>query len=464
MANITKRTGKDDRISYRIRVSDGYTQEGKQIFRSCTYTPAPGMTPRQIEKELNRRAVEFEAQVKQGVILDTDMKLDAFLEKWFAEHAEPQLKPYTVHGYKSLVPRISASMGHMRLSKIRPSHIMAFYNNLAEEGVRQDSTWIPLPSLLEQLPRGTRGPIARKAGIAAETMRSLCAGNPVSRETADKIAEALELPRAKIFKEKARRETLSNEMIRHYHRFLSSVFSTAVLWQLLQENPCNRVKPPKAEEKDIPFLDEKGVADLFKALSGAPTVYRTLIQLALATGCRRGEICALQWADIDLERSVLSVNQHAQYIPRQGVVISTPKTKKARRSMKLNRATVELLQEFRIWQDGERERLGSAWHDTGFVFTGWNGEPIHPDTVSGWFKDFQAAHGLQPVTFHSLRHTNASLLIAAHVPVTVVSGRLGHAQTSTTTNIYAGFIRSADAAAADALEDAFSSIKSPGVG
>ena len=85
--------------------------------------------------------------------------------------------------------------------------------------------------------------------------------------------------------------------------------------------------------------------------------------------------------------------------------------------------------------------------------------PFDPNAVTSWFPGFLAAHDLPAVHFHSLRHTNASLLIAAHVPVTTVSGRLGHAKTSTTTDIYAGFIRSSDAAAADALTDVFSRIK-----
>ena len=86
------------------------------------------------------------------------------------------------------------------------------------------------------------------------------------------------------------------------------------------------------------------------------------------------------------------------------------------------------------------------------LFTKWNGEPMDPDIISSWFPKFLEAHDLPSIRFHSLRHSNASILIAAHVPITTVSGRLGHAQTSTTLNYYASAIQSADAAAADALE------------
>ena len=93
------------------------------------------------------------------------------------------------------------------------------------------------------------------------------------------------------------------------------------------------------------------------------------------------------------------------------------------------------------------------------LFSKWNGAPMDPDDVTTWYGRFLAAHNLPAVHIHSLRHTNASLLIAAHVPVTTVSGRLGHAKTSTTTDIYAGFIRSADAAAAEALTGVFDRIR-----
>lgn len=79
--------------------------------------------------------------------------------------------------------------------------------------------------------------------------------------------------------------------------------------------------------------------------------------------------------------------------------------------------------------------------------------------MTTWFPHFLRAHDLPAVHFHSLRHTYASLMIAAHVPITTVSGRLGHAQTSTTTDIYAGFIRTADAAASDAMEIVFDNIR-----
>lgn len=118
----------------------------------------------------------------------------------------------------------------------------------------------------------------------------------------------------------------------------------------------------------------------------------------------------------------------------------------------------------------ERIKVGTYWQreitveggkqvKNDLLFTKQDGNPLDPNKVSSWFPEFLREHDLPPCRFHSLRHSNAALLIAAHVPATTVAGRLGHAQVSTTTNIYAAMIRSSDAAAADALGNVFERIR-----
>ena len=189
-------------------------------------------------------------------------------------------------------------------------------------------------------------------------------------------------------------------------------------------------------------LSEEDVAKLLEALQDAPAQYSVITQLALLTGARRGEICALRWSDIDLDAGVISINRTVQNIAGHGTVFTAPKTKRSRRCIKIGPECVQLLREYRQHQKAERFKVGSEWVrrveiengktvDNDLLFTRWNGQPFDPNAVTSWFPGFLAAHDLPAVHFHSLRHTNASLLIAAHVPVTTVSGRLGHAKTST---------------------------------
>ena len=288
MAKIVKRMKKDGTCSYCIRVSNGYDRQGRQVLVNRTFTPPPGLTGKKLEKELQRQADAFEQEVHSGISLDASMKLDDLIERWFTEYADRQLKPKTATEYRKLVPRVSAALGHMKVNQIRPAHLMAFYANLSEGGVRQDSTYTATAALLKLLPKGQRARIRETAGVGEETMRGLCSGKPVSRKTAEKVADTAGLPLSKAFTEKVRAGgKLGGNTQLHYHRFLSSVFEKAVKWQLIDENPCRRTEAPKAAEIEVEALQEEDVAKLLEALQDAPAQYSVITQLALLTGARR---------------------------------------------------------------------------------------------------------------------------------------------------------------------------------
>lgn len=99
---------------------------------------------------------EDSQQVTNGLVLDSDMLLDDLIDRWFEEYANKQLKAKTLYDYRRMRGRISAGLGHLKVSKIKPAHVMAFYNNLEERGVRRDSTYTATKALLNLLPRGTR--------------------------------------------------------------------------------------------------------------------------------------------------------------------------------------------------------------------------------------------------------------------------------------------------------------------
>lgn len=444
---------KDGSMSYLVRVYAGRTQDDKVITRCKTVTPPAGMAKKKAEKWVQEQAVLFEQQVTNGLVLDLDMLLDDLIDRWFEEYANKQLKAKTLYDYRRMRGRISAGLGHLKVSKIKPAHVMAFYNNLEERGVRRDSTYTATKALLNLLPRGTRGELAKKAGIGQDTMRMVYAGKSVSRKTAEKVSAAVGLPFSKAFVEHTQKDgKLNNNTVIRYQAMLSSIFKKGVQWGLINENPCSRAEHPKAEEIDVRVLTEEEIPKLLDALSDAPPQYSVITQLALLLGARRGEICALRWSDIDFEKGTLSIKRTVQSIPGIGLVFNTPKTRRGKRCLRIGADCVELLQEYRRYQKAERFRIGSAWVrkvtlengkvvDNDMLFTKWNGEPMDPDIISSWFPKFLETHDLPDVNFHSLRHSNASILIVAHVPITTVSGRLGHAQTSTTLNYYASALQ-----------------------
>jgi integrase len=133
----------------------------------------------------------------------------------------------------------------------------------------------------------------------------------------------------------------------------------------------------------------------------------------------------------------------------------TPKTETSIRYITLPVETMQLLRQYRAWQASERLRLGAYYQDQGFVFARDNGGPMHPDSVTTWLDKFSKRHGLPHIHPHAFRHTMASLLYYNGVDGVSISKRLGHAQVSTTANIYAHVVEEADQRNADILSEVF---------
>ncbi|MCL2766449.1 MAG: site-specific integrase, partial [Peptococcaceae bacterium] len=169
----------------------------------------------------------------------------------------------------------------------------------------------------------------------------------------------------------------------------------------------------------------------------------------------RGELLGLCWSDIDFITETINIERSLQYATGEGVYLDSTKSEKSDRSLKLSPVAFSLLREYKQWQDDYRETCGSYWQNplgVDLIFTTETGNYIHPDSLTGWFGEFIKRTDLPSVCIHSLRHTCASIQISDGVPLVVVSKRLGHAQVSTTANIYAHVIQSADERAAHVID------------
>jgi integrase len=150
---------------------------------------------------------------------------------------------------------------------------------------------------------------------------------------------------------------------------------------------------------------------------------------------RRGELLGLRWVDVDLDLARVAVRQTLVLAGRQ-VVVSEPKTSRGRRSIALDPRTVAALRTWRAAQAAERLQWGGAWVDSGLCFTREDGTPLHPEWLSDAFAWRVGRVGLPRIRLHDLRHTHASLGLAAGVPVKVMSERLGHTSSSFTADAY----------------------------
>lgn len=248
---------------------------------------------------------------------------------------------------------------------------------------------------------------------------------------------------------------LSNKTVLRYHRFISIVMSQAVKEGLIPFNPAQKAEPPKAEKKDANYMQQADIAAIRNALETEPLKWKTLVHLLLITGARRSEILGLKWKHVDFDNNRIYICSTIIYTPDRGVYESSPKTESSKRYVALPAETMKLLKDYRAWQIQERFRLGAFYHDLDFVFAQDSGAPMHPDSVNTWLARFSKRHNLPHINPHAFRHTMASLLYFNGMDSVSISKRLGHAQVSTTADIYAHVMAEADRKNADILGDIF---------
>jgi len=251
--------------------------------------------------------------------------------------------------------------------------------------------------------------------------------------------------------------------------------STAVHWQIIESNPCERVKPPKVVQKKIKYLEIEESQKLLKAADNlADPRSKCAVFTFLYSGIRKGELAGLQWSDLDLKAGTLTINRTRQYIPGQGVVIGPPKSDDGDRLMSVSKELITELKKYQTWQKKQRMKVGDKWQKkereewisaapegqirnaedfqpVGWVFTNDFGYPLHPSTIYHWVKEFLVNNGHDEMTVHGLRHSNISLLLSQGVDIVTASKRAGHANPATTARIYAHAMRKPDEAAADKL-------------
>lgn len=248
---------------------------------------------------------------------------------------------------------------------------------------------------------------------------------------------------------------LSPKTVLRYHRYISIVLAQAVKEGLIPFNPAARAEPPKAKKIEANYMQPEEIAAILSALESEPMKWQALVHLFLITGARRGEILGLKWRNVDFENSRIFICNNVLYSSERGVYESTPKTESSKRYVSLPTATMKMLKDYKRWQMQERFRLGAYYINQDFVFSNDQGKPMHPDSITTWMARFSVRHNLPHINPHAFRHTMASMLIYNGVDSVSIAKRLGHAQISTTTDIYAHVIAEADKRNAEVLEDIF---------
>ncbi|HEY3670029.1 MAG TPA: site-specific integrase [Acidimicrobiia bacterium] len=241
---------------------------------------------------------------------------------------------------------------------------------------------------------------------------------------------------------------LSPKTVRYVHGIIRKAFADAVRWNVVQRNVADLADPPKvgAAGREMQTWTADELRTFLHHIEDQ-RLYAAYL-LAATTGMRRGEVLGLRWQDVDLDLARLSVRQTIVSVAYE-IKFAEPKTTRSRRSIALDQRTVAVLRSWRKVQLEDRILLGDDYENSGLVFTREDGRFIHPDRFSQLFDKYVGSSGLPRIRLHDLRHTHASLALAAGVHPKVVSERLGHATVAFTLDVYSHAVPALQEDAAD---------------
>ncbi|SNS40259.1 Site-specific recombinase XerD [Rhodococcoides kyotonense] len=413
-------------VSKRCKCPIEYDARGRR--KSCrkphgswTFLVDIGIDPetgkrQQVRKSGYRTSDEAEAELAKFLVtvgngqvshdrqLTVEAYLLSFLEAKKAAGMRPTaLRSYTQHVHSYLIPHL----GRLRLGDLRGHHIEKMLQALAEPP--------SAPAVGAKISKGKRR-------------------NPKPRSAAT---------------------------IRRIHATLRSALTSAQAKHLVPFNAAKNLELPKARRPKVKPWEVDELGTFLDHVSGERL--GPLFEVSAMTGLRRGEMCGLRWDDVDLINKVITVRQQLVEVDGTGIEcdychgehrqfqFGKPKTESGEdRVVDLDEQTAGVLLAHRFAQDAERMAWGSGYSDHGLIFAREDGTPIPPQSVTERFKKVCRTLGLREIRLHDLRHGQASLLLAADVPLAVVSKRLGHSSIAITADTYSHLLKGVGSKAAEA--------------
>lgn len=357
-------------------------------------------TPKKLKDHLDSELIKFKIEVETGVFFRADkMKFSDFVLEWTSKFAEKHLSETSLGNYIfHLEKRILPFFGKMFMQKIKPLHIETFLDELSKTGKEKH--------------------------------------------------------------QKTNGEKLGPASLVYNYRVLKSIFSKAVEWKIINEDPMNGVKKPKEDPKEVEVYDDKEVSLILELLEKESLFFKTLIILAITTAMRRAELLGLEWKHIDFENGLIYINQTIPKFVKGKPLIKGPKNKTSKRKVAIPQIAIDALREYEKQWKKDHFNSEDTWlgGDYRFLFSHNNGIPLYPKTIGDRWRAFHKRnidHGLKYIRFHDLRHTSATLLINEGVHPKIISKRLGHSKIGTTMNVYGHVIDSADKTAAEKFQRLF---------
>ena len=379
MANITQKPNG----TFLVRISCGRDiMTGKQILRGRIFKPSkPDLSQERFQKELNVFIEDFTDELQcERNRKKPENKIVSDFAKEYLSIQKTSLSPGSYAFYQSIIDKhILPMFGRMRLRDIKTYHVQDFILRL------------------NSLPRSD--------------------GKPGH---------------------------ISPSTVKRYTSVLRSMLTMAYKMYYMDDDVglSRRLTFPKECYQEVDVFTIEETKAILAAAKTEPINIRLLIELALFTGMRRGEIVGLKWSDINFDKQCLSVKRSIYKPKGEKSIEKEPKSHSSIRTIAIPNRLCETLKEYKKSQEEYSLSL-AAWKNLDYVFTDDIGNVMNPQTPTKQFSHFLARHDIRHLKFHCLRHTSATILLANGCDIKTVSARLGHSSIDTT-NIYVHMLESVD--------------------
>jgi integrase len=394
--SITRYRKKDGRISWGYY----YKTEGRQYTKS-------GFSTKDAANDALRRAIAKERGIPPATHIPMPdnspatskgdaRRVSQYLEYWLDAHASLRCSLKTMEEYRGLAKYLARDLGDTRLCDLRAAKIQEAVNALQLHG-----------------------------GI---TTKDFPKGRPLSPKRTHAIAS-----------------------------LLYTCLADAVRLEHLPAHPMadRRVKLPKRAKRKPAVLDPIILGKLFDVVR--ETKLYPIVVIAACSGCRRGELLALTWADIDFEKGIVTISKSLEQTRGGGLRVKSTKSG-APRVVGIDDFALEVLRHHQAHQEQDKAAFGSDYRDRGLVFCQPGGQFYSPMQVGARVKEALLKAGLPGFSLHSLRHSHASVLLSEGTPLPVVSERLGHADPNITLGVYSHSLPTDHKAASKAWRNALADV------
>ena len=460
-----ERKNKDGSISYtfkcQIKIADGYQQHTKTVRLPSHITGKKAIKEwindeqHVWKNELTHRGTKYTVQPNNILFVD--------FARQYVENILTY-NPTAYHHYNACklhLKIVESKLGKYLLSEMIPPVIQSFCQWLMERRYEK-YTIIAKPALSTLIDerRITLLSIAEGCKIAQTTLFAALHGKNVTKTTATKICDYLQIQLTQYFTVKKESKPYSHSANNGVKIFIHGVLHEAVRQGLIEHNYASKdyIRPVGGTKGKKEILGSVDECKHFIECMNTETDIRKKVAFAcyLYLGLRNAEVVGLAWRNIDLENNTIAIVQNTIYAGKLfGTVSKPPKSRQSNRIIGIPTALAEILKEYRAWWLVEQERHGDLWADKDKLFLSNAGKETSGGTLAGWLKEFEEKHGIKNVTPHGLRHSSVTLLIANGVDVKTVSARAGHADIQTTLNIYSHYTKEADRQAANKIDELF---------